>query len=89
MQYTITFEGPTEVLESGVILYAKAMGWTEMVQSDGPDLVSNPETAKQYAERVLKESVFRTIRKYREQQAIANAKTQAQAEHKTQMDRLT
>lgn len=89
MQYTITFDGPTDVLENGLMLYAKAMGWTEMVQGERPDPVPNPETAEQYAERVLKESVYRTIRKYRRDQAISEAKIQVQTELQEQLSQIT
>jgi hypothetical protein len=82
MPLTLTFEGPDDILEDGLLAYAKSQGWTEtVVQEDGTAIV-NPDSLSEYAERAVKRHILEAIVRQESRDMAAQAKKQAaQAAH--------
>lgn len=79
MPYTITFDGPDDLIQEGLLLFAKAEGWSEHLMVDdgsGEKEVVNPESAEQYARRQLKHHVLERITKYQQAEQARLVKVQ-------------
>ena len=82
MALTLTFDGPDDILEDGLLAYAKSQGWTETIVTEDNKTVPNPMSAPDYAERAIKQMVLSEIIRYERRQFAVQAKQQAaQAAH--------
>jgi|10_taG_2_1085330.scaffolds.fasta_scaffold13803_2 hypothetical protein len=89
MPYTITFDGPDDVIQEGLLLFAKASGWSERIMVDdgnGENEVAHPESAEQYARRQLKSYVLERITKYQQSEQARLVKQQVRDVLKAKFD---
>jgi len=93
MPYTVTFEGPDDLIQEGLLLYAKSEGWSETLMVDdgrgGEASVTNPETAEVFARRKLKRYVLERITKYQQAVQARKLKKQLQKDIETQFDAVS
>jgi hypothetical protein len=82
MALTLTFDGPDDILEDGLLAYAKSQGWTETIVTESNEVVSNPVSAAKHAEQAIKDMVLSEIIRYERRQMAVQAQQQAaQAAH--------
>jgi len=89
MPYTIKFDGPDDLIQEGLLLFAKAQGWSEKLMVDdgsGEKEVVNPESAEQYARRHLKHYVLERITKYQQSEQARLVKVQVRDVLKAKFD---
>ena len=77
MTLTLTFDGPDNILEDGLLAYAKSQGWTETVVTEANEVIPNPMSVADYAERAIKQTVLSEIIRYERRQMAAQAQQQA------------
>jgi len=53
----ITIEGPEQVIDAAMPLFAKGTGYTEQVLNDEGELVDNPITLNKHCERAIAEYI--------------------------------
>lgn len=77
MALTLTFDGPDNILEDGLLSYAKSQGWTETVVTEANEVIPNPMSVADYAERAIKQTVLSEIIRYERRQMAVQAQQQA------------
>ena len=77
MPLTLTFEGPDDILEDGLLAYAKSQGWTETVRREDGTAVVNPISLSEYAEQAVKRHILEAIVRQESRDMAAQAKRQA------------
>lgn len=74
---TMTITIPDDQIDEFVAYLSETYHYSDTVQeTDGPDFIPNPESANQFAKRMIKENLHNGFKQYKERDILALADVQ-------------